>query len=419
MFRDPDLLPLVAREGGAAAAHLSVAEDLGRRLQHRRGSLFARHSAARRRPSGAHADLRHRHQPADAAEGRSRRLRGRADRRLYRESSRPAGSSSLSDYYTAAYGRAVFDKSLSEHIVFSDHSLATDSVFAEVQLVSCRNVLIYFNRDLQDRAVGLFREALCRKGFLGIGSKESLRFSRSRAMRSTNSSREDRIFQKRDIVSATARRCRSASTRSSSAPPPAEWKRWRPAAGPARDAARAAYSSFCICRASGRACSRRSSRKVRPAGQGGRRQGAGGAGHRLFRPAGLSPAARRGTADSRCRSTSRCISRDPRSMCSSSPPRISTASACWASFLPARMRTAPRDLRPSTDAGGVTIVQEPDSAQVPLMVVSALKRSPADFVLSLDEIAALLKLCPSTELRPLLPRTADDRCCSGQMPARR
>ena len=86
-------------------------------------------------------------------------------------------SASLSDYYTAAYGRAIFDKSLKEHIVFSDHSLATDSVFAEVQLVSCRNVLIYFNRKLQDRAVSLFRDALCRHGFLGLGSKESLRFS--------------------------------------------------------------------------------------------------------------------------------------------------------------------------------------------------------------------------------------------------
>jgi chemotaxis protein methyltransferase CheR len=85
--------------------------------------------------------------------------------------------SSLSDYYMAAYGRAIFDKSLREHIVFSDHSLATDSVFAEVQFVSCRNVLIYFDRPLQDRAIGLFRDSLCRHGFLGLGSKESLRFS--------------------------------------------------------------------------------------------------------------------------------------------------------------------------------------------------------------------------------------------------
>jgi chemotaxis protein methyltransferase CheR len=90
---------------------------------------------------------------------------------------RSGAANSLADYYTAAYGRAVFDKRLREHILFSDHSLATDSVFAEMQLVSCRNVLIYFTRALQDRALGLFREALCRKGFLGIGSKESLQFS--------------------------------------------------------------------------------------------------------------------------------------------------------------------------------------------------------------------------------------------------
>jgi chemotaxis protein methyltransferase CheR len=104
--------------------------------------------------------------------------------------------SSLSDYYTAAYGRAVFDKSLKEHIVFSDHSLATDSVFAEMQLVSCRNVLIYFNRKLQDRALGLFRDALCRQGFLGIGAKESLRFS-SEADRFMDFVADERIYQKR------------------------------------------------------------------------------------------------------------------------------------------------------------------------------------------------------------------------------
>jgi chemotaxis protein methyltransferase CheR len=90
---------------------------------------------------------------------------------------RSGAHSSLSAYYTAAYGHAVFDQSLKKHMVFSDHSLATDSVFAEMQFVSCRNVLIYFNRVLQDRAIGLFREALCLRGFLGIGSRESLRFS--------------------------------------------------------------------------------------------------------------------------------------------------------------------------------------------------------------------------------------------------
>jgi chemotaxis protein methyltransferase CheR len=104
--------------------------------------------------------------------------------------------SSLSDYYTAAYGRAVFSKWLKDHIVFSDHSLATDSVFAEVQLVSCRNVLIYFNRTLQDRALGLFREALCRRGFLGIGAKESMRFS-PQAHAFLDFAPAERIYQKR------------------------------------------------------------------------------------------------------------------------------------------------------------------------------------------------------------------------------
>ncbi len=87
------------------------------------------------------------------------------------------GKSSLSEYYTAAYGSAMFDRTLRKNVVFSDHSLATDSVFAEVQLVSCRNVLIYFDRSLQDRALGLMKDALCRRGFLGLGSKESLMFS--------------------------------------------------------------------------------------------------------------------------------------------------------------------------------------------------------------------------------------------------
>ena len=109
---------------------------------------------------------------------------------------RSGGRSSLSDYYTARYGRVVFDKSLREHVVFSDHSLATDSVFAEVHLVSCRNVLIYFERELQNRALGLFREALCHRGFLGLGSKESLRFS-AHAEAFDEFVPEDRIYRKK------------------------------------------------------------------------------------------------------------------------------------------------------------------------------------------------------------------------------
>ena len=112
---------------------------------------------------------------------------------------RSGAQSSLSDHYSAAYGRVVFDKSLRRHMVFSDHSLATDSVFSEVQLVSCRNVLIYFDRDLQDRALGLFKDALCRKGFLGLGSKESLLFS-SHAASFDDFVLKDRIYQKKAVL---------------------------------------------------------------------------------------------------------------------------------------------------------------------------------------------------------------------------
>lgn len=87
------------------------------------------------------------------------------------------GLGSLSDYYTSGYDYAIFDKSLRETVTFADHSLATDSVFSETHLISCRNVLIYFNKKLQDRAFGLFHESLCHRGFLALGSKETLDFS--------------------------------------------------------------------------------------------------------------------------------------------------------------------------------------------------------------------------------------------------
>ena len=107
------------------------------------------------------------------------------------------GKSSLSEYYTADYGRAVFDKTLRSRAVFSDHSLVTDSVFAEMHLISCRNVMIYFDRALQDRAIGLFRDSLARKGFLGLGSKESLRFS-AHASAFSDFVQEEKIYQRRE-----------------------------------------------------------------------------------------------------------------------------------------------------------------------------------------------------------------------------
>ncbi|HEY4241222.1 MAG TPA: protein-glutamate O-methyltransferase CheR [Kofleriaceae bacterium] len=87
------------------------------------------------------------------------------------------GRTSLADYYSAAYGGALFSQRLKKSIVFADHSLATDSAFAEMQFVSCRNVLIYFDKPLQERALGVLRDSLARKCFLGLGIKETLRFT--------------------------------------------------------------------------------------------------------------------------------------------------------------------------------------------------------------------------------------------------
>ena len=84
------------------------------------------------------------------------------------------GKGSLSDWYTAAYNGVIFDQRLRRNVVFSDHSLATDGDFTETHLVLCRNVLIYFDRPLQDRAIALFAQSLVSRGFLALGSKESL-----------------------------------------------------------------------------------------------------------------------------------------------------------------------------------------------------------------------------------------------------
>jgi chemotaxis protein methyltransferase CheR len=115
---------------------------------------------------------------------------------LFTENHRNSGGkTSLSDYYVTGYGRATFDRTLRDRVVFSDHSLVTDAVFAEVHMVSCRNVMIYFDRPLQDRAIGLFRDSLARKGFLGLGAKESLRFS-AHGPAFSDFVREEKIYQK-------------------------------------------------------------------------------------------------------------------------------------------------------------------------------------------------------------------------------
>jgi len=111
----------------------------------------------------------------------------------YQES---GGKRSLSDYYTSAFDSVKFNSALKKNITFTDHSLVTDAVFSETHLISCRNVLIYFDRELQDRVFGLFHESLCRKGFLGLGLQETIQFSQH-AKYFDPFMKKDRIFQKR------------------------------------------------------------------------------------------------------------------------------------------------------------------------------------------------------------------------------
>ncbi|OJX29844.1 MAG: chemotaxis protein CheR [Chryseobacterium sp. 36-9] len=87
------------------------------------------------------------------------------------------GKKDFSDYYTANYDSARFDKSLKEKMILSTHNLVSDSSFNSFQLIVCRNVLIYFDKMLQERVFNLFDNSLENLGYLALGSKETLRFS--------------------------------------------------------------------------------------------------------------------------------------------------------------------------------------------------------------------------------------------------
>jgi chemotaxis protein methyltransferase CheR len=87
------------------------------------------------------------------------------------------GIKDFSQYYTVKYNLAKFDESLSEKIIVSTHNLVSDRSFNEFQLICCRNVLIYFDKDLQDKVLKLFNESLDQLGFLALGSKENIKFS--------------------------------------------------------------------------------------------------------------------------------------------------------------------------------------------------------------------------------------------------
>ena len=90
---------------------------------------------------------------------------------------RAGGTRSFSEYYTAKYDGALFSPALTRNIVFSQHNLVTDRSFSEFHVIFCRNVLIYFDKELQNRVHALFYDSLVMLGILALGSKESLKFS--------------------------------------------------------------------------------------------------------------------------------------------------------------------------------------------------------------------------------------------------
>ncbi len=90
---------------------------------------------------------------------------------------RAGGTRAFSEYYTAAYGGALFAPALRERVVFAQHNLVSDGSFAEFNVILCRNVLIYFGTPLQDRVHALFHDSLVNFGVLGLGHKETIRFT--------------------------------------------------------------------------------------------------------------------------------------------------------------------------------------------------------------------------------------------------
>jgi chemotaxis protein methyltransferase CheR len=105
------------------------------------------------------------------------------------------GAHEFSDYYTAQYDNAIFSSALRNNVVFSEHNLATDGSFNEFQVILCRNVMIYFNKDLQARVHNLLYDSLSMFGVFGLGNKESLKFTpRAAAYQHLNHS--DKLYRK-------------------------------------------------------------------------------------------------------------------------------------------------------------------------------------------------------------------------------
>ena len=105
------------------------------------------------------------------------------------------GVTSFSEYYLAKYNNAIIDSKLKENIIFAAHNLVSDSTFNEFNLILCRNVLIYFQKDLQEKVLQLFVNSLCMYGYLALGSKETLALSSVRERFEVVDAR-DKIFRR-------------------------------------------------------------------------------------------------------------------------------------------------------------------------------------------------------------------------------
>ncbi len=108
------------------------------------------------------------------------------------------GVKDFSKYYVTGYDAVRFDRRLRSKMIFSTHNLVSDSSFNEFQLIMCRNVLIYFEKELQNRIFRLFDDSLQNMCYLALGAKETIRFSNLE-----NSYRRlgnEKIWQKREYI---------------------------------------------------------------------------------------------------------------------------------------------------------------------------------------------------------------------------
>jgi chemotaxis protein methyltransferase CheR len=124
--------------------------------------------------------------------------------RFTRSYQQGGGTGSFSDYYTARYDHAILDSSLRENIVFAAHNLAVDAEFGEMNLILCRNVMIYFKQPLKERVLGLLDSSLVPGGFLCLGTKESLNH-RKISDRYETVTAQMQIYRKRYIKNSSRR----------------------------------------------------------------------------------------------------------------------------------------------------------------------------------------------------------------------